>query len=105
MDSIAIASQRDWTLTQLAPHQNSSVDLLRSSLFAGGIDNVRSIGGIGADGSSKRASDSKGNSEMSKGTRFQLYLALRVAGYHEFASSSGRSPDEFEAAARLRRLS
>ena len=22
--------------------------------------------------------------EMSKGTRFQLYLALRVAGYHEF---------------------
>jgi len=24
---------------------------------------------------------------MSKGTRFQLYLALRVAGYHEFASS------------------
>jgi hypothetical protein len=31
MDSIAIASQRDWTLTQLAPHQNSSVDLLRSS--------------------------------------------------------------------------
>ena len=43
--------------------------------------------GIGADGSSKRASDSKGNSEMSKGTRFQLYLALRVAGYHEFACS------------------
>src|ERR1700724_4885060 len=26
-----IASQRDWTLTQLAPRQNSSVDLLRSS--------------------------------------------------------------------------
>ncbi len=24
-------------------------------------------------------------SEMSKGTRFQLYLALRIAGYHEFA--------------------
>ena len=23
--------------------------------------------------------------ELSKGTRFQLYLALRVAGYHEFA--------------------
>ncbi|QCI64232.1 ATP-binding protein [Phreatobacter stygius] len=35
--------------------------------------------GVGADGSSKIASD------MSKGTRFQLYLALRVAGYHEFA--------------------
>jgi uncharacterized protein YhaN len=26
-------------------------------------------------------------SELSKGTRFQLYLALRVAGYHEFARS------------------
>jgi uncharacterized protein YhaN len=25
-------------------------------------------------------------SEMSKGTRFQLYLALRIAGYHEFAA-------------------
>ncbi|TIL34005.1 AAA family ATPase [Mesorhizobium sp.] len=35
--------------------------------------------GIGADGSSKVAQ------EMSKGTRFQLYLALRVAGYYEFA--------------------
>ncbi len=35
--------------------------------------------GIEADGGSKIASD------MSKGTRFQLYLALRVAGYHEFA--------------------
>jgi uncharacterized protein YhaN len=34
---------------------------------------------IGAEGSSKEAS------EMSKGTRFQLYLALRVAGYEEFA--------------------
>ena len=25
-------------------------------------------------------------SEMSKGTRFQLYLALRISGYHEFAA-------------------
>ena len=30
---------------------------------------------------------------MSKGTRFQLYLALRVAGYHEFARS--RTPVPF----------
>ena len=36
---------------------------------------------IGADGGSKIAS------ELSKGTRFQLYLALRVAGYHEFVSA------------------
>jgi uncharacterized protein YhaN len=34
---------------------------------------------VAADGSSKIAS------ELSKGTRFQLYLALRVAGYREFA--------------------
>ena len=34
---------------------------------------------LAADGGSKLAS------ELSKGTRFQLYLALRVAGYHEFA--------------------
>jgi uncharacterized protein YhaN len=36
---------------------------------------------VSADGGSKIAS------ALSKGTRFQLYLALRVAGYHEFASS------------------
>lgn len=35
---------------------------------------------IAEDGSSKRAS------ELSKGTRFQLYLALRVAGYQELIS-------------------
>ncbi len=29
---------------------------------------------------------SKAAAELSKGTRFQLYLALRVAGYHEFAA-------------------
>jgi uncharacterized protein YhaN len=34
---------------------------------------------IGADGGSKEAA------ELSKGTRFQLYLALRYAGYSEFA--------------------
>jgi uncharacterized protein YhaN len=35
---------------------------------------------VSADGGSKLAT------ELSKGTRFQLYLALRAAGYHEFAS-------------------
>jgi uncharacterized protein YhaN len=42
---------------------------------------------IGADKSSKAAS------ELSKGTRFQLYLALRLAGYREFAQT--RSPVPF----------
>ncbi|MGY4288763.1 uncharacterized protein YhaN [Bradyrhizobium sp. LM2.7] len=39
-----------------------------------------------SDGSSKIAS------ELSKGTRFQLYLALRVAGYHEFAKAHAPAP-------------
>lgn len=43
--------------------------------------------GLTADGASKLAPD------MSKGTRFQLYLALRVAGYHEFARA--RQPVPF----------
>ncbi|MDR3411770.1 MAG: hypothetical protein P4L87_12655, partial [Formivibrio sp.] len=41
---------------------------------------------IGADGSSKVAAD------LSKGTRFQLYLALRVAGYHEFSRTRPSLP-------------
>jgi uncharacterized protein YhaN len=41
---------------------------------------------LAADGKSKVASD------LSKGTRFQLYLALRVAGYHEFARSHSPVP-------------
>ncbi|MGH6714003.1 MAG: AAA family ATPase [Bradyrhizobium sp.] len=36
---------------------------------------------------------SKSAGELSKGTRFQLYLALRVAGYHEFVGA--RSPVPF----------
>lgn len=41
---------------------------------------------IGAGGSSKVAA------QLSKGTRFQLYLALRVAGYHEFAQTHSTVP-------------
>lgn len=44
-----------------------------------GRDRQEVLVAIGADGGSKRVND------LSKGTRFQLYLALRVAGYHEFA--------------------
>ncbi len=35
---------------------------------------------------------SKAAAELSKGTRFQLYLALRVAGYHEFAATRRAVP-------------
>jgi uncharacterized protein YhaN len=41
---------------------------------------------IGVDGTSKLAA------ELSKGTRFQLYLALRVAGYHDFARTRPSLP-------------
>ena len=41
---------------------------------------------VAADGSTKLAS------ELSKGTRFQLYLALRVAGYQEYARSRAPVP-------------
>jgi uncharacterized protein YhaN len=41
---------------------------------------------VGAGGSSQEAP------KLSKGTRFQLYLALRVAGYHEFAQTRTTVP-------------
>jgi uncharacterized protein YhaN len=40
-----------------------------------------SLVAIAANGASKQAKD------LSKGTRYQLYLALRVAGFHEFAAN------------------
>ena len=42
--------------------------------------------GIGTSGGAKIAS------EMSKGARFQLYLALRIAGYFEFVDQHGPVP-------------
>jgi uncharacterized protein YhaN len=41
---------------------------------------------LGSDGGSKAAE------QLSKGARFQLYLALRVAGYHELAKSRAPAP-------------
>ncbi len=41
---------------------------------------------LGADGGSKAAE------QLSKGARFQLYLALRVAGYHELAKARPPAP-------------
>lgn len=41
---------------------------------------------VAADGGSKEAA------QLSEGTRAQLYLALRIAGYHEFARNTGQVP-------------
>ena len=49
------------------------------ALAAGPGKNTEVLVGIRADGSSIVAS------KMSRGTRFQLYLALRIAGYDEFS--------------------
>ncbi len=38
------------------------------------------------------AGGSKSVHDLSKGTRFQLYLALRVAGYHEFVRARSSVP-------------
>lgn len=70
--------------------------------------NQETLIALGADGSSKQAGD------MSKGTQFQLYLALRVAGYQEYAATRPPVPfiaddimesfDEFRAAEALTQL-
>ena len=49
-------------------------------------DKGEALMGIGVSGRAKIAS------EMSKGARFQLYLALRVAGYFEFVDQHGPVP-------------
>ena len=49
-------------------------------------DNGERLIGVPAAGGAKLVS------ELSKGTRFQLYLALRVAGYREFADRHGAVP-------------
>lgn len=41
---------------------------------------------LAADGGSKQAA------QLSEGTRAQLYLALRIAGYHEFVRNTGQVP-------------
>ncbi len=57
-----------------------------SRLEAQWTDRGEVLLGIDAQGRAKNAS------ELSKGTRFQLYLALRVAGYREFAEQHGAVP-------------
>jgi uncharacterized protein YhaN len=71
--------------------------------------NQETLIALGADGSSKQADG------LSKGTQFQLYLALRVAGYDEYARTRPPVPfiaddimesfDEARAAEALRQLS
>lgn len=57
-----------------------------SGLAAQAAKDAEVLIGIGAGGESKMAAD------MSKGTRFQLYLALRVAGHHEFGRTRRTVP-------------
>ena len=49
-------------------------------------DDSETLIALGSDGGSKEAG------QLSKGARFQLYLALRVAGYHELAKTRAPAP-------------
>ncbi len=57
-----------------------------TGLAAHAVKDGETLVGKMAGGGSKLSTD------MSKGTRFQLYLALRVAGYHDFVRSRAAVP-------------
>ncbi|MDQ2094536.1 AAA family ATPase [Rhodalgimonas zhirmunskyi] len=57
-----------------------------SGLAASFDGNHEVLVALGAEGGSKHAD------QLSEGTRAQLYLALRIAGYHEFVRNNGPVP-------------
>lgn len=86
----ALCAYRDRHRSSMMAHASESFALISRGGYSKLV--TQSSGGSeilianGADGSTKIAS------ERSKGTRFQLYLALRVAGYHEFARAHAPPP-------------
>jgi uncharacterized protein YhaN len=78
----ALRSYRDRHRSSMMARASAAFETMSRGAYTGlttqpGKDGELLIA-VSADGSSKVAA------ELSKGTRFQLYLALRVAGYHEF---------------------
>ena len=86
----ALRTYRDRHRSSMMARASVSFSLISrgaySELVTQPSDNSELLIAKGVDGSSKIASD------LSKGTRFQLYLALRVAGYHEFARAHAPAP-------------
>ena len=86
----ALSTYRDEHRSSMMKHASEAFRTISrgvySRLDAQLTDKGEVLMGIGASGGAKIAS------EMSKGARFQLYLALRVAGYFEFVDQHGPVP-------------
>ena len=81
----ALRSYRDRHRSAMMERASKAFAVISRDAYRGLVTqpdkDVEILMGVAADGSTKVASD------LSKGTRFQLYLALRIAGYYEFAAA------------------
>ncbi len=86
----ALAAYRDEHRSSMMKRASAAFRTISRGAYSGLESQLTDKGeiliGIAAGGGAKIASD------MSKGARFQLYLALRVAGYREFANRHGPVP-------------
>jgi uncharacterized protein YhaN len=86
----ALRIYRDQHRSSMMQHASSAFQTISRGAYARLNTHVEKdsevLVAIGANGGSKLAV------ELSKGTRFQLYLALRVAGYHEFSRTRPSLP-------------
>lgn len=86
----ALRAYRDQHRSSMMTRASESFSLISRGAYSGltpqPLNDSEILIANGSDGTSKVAS------ELSKGTRFQLYLALRVAGYHEFARTHSPAP-------------
>ena len=81
----ALRSYRDRHRSAMMERASKAFAVISRNAYRGLVTqpdkDVEILMGVAADGSTKVAS------ELSKGTRFQLYLALRIAGYLEFSAA------------------
>ena len=87
---LALAAYRDRHRSALLDKASAAFATISRGAYAGLAAQPTDKGEVliarAAAGPSKQAGD------LSKGTRFQLYLALRAAGYHEFAATRRAVP-------------
>ena len=81
----ALRSYRDRHRSAMMERASKAFAVISRDAYCGLVSqpdkDLEILMGVAADGRTKVAS------ELSKGTRFQLYLALRIAGYYEFAAA------------------
>jgi uncharacterized protein YhaN len=87
----ALLAYRQQHRSSMMARASDAFEMISRRAYRGLVSQPKRDGGeeliaLSADGSSKLAKC------LSKGTRFQLYLALRVAGYHEFAATRDTVP-------------